>query len=213
MLYRVRPYEAVPGSAQRLVRRVDRALREALARPGLPALRDGPSAPWWAISTRCPSQGARKPRVGVVGEILVKFHPTANNRIVDAHRGGGRGGGGSRPHGLPPVRVLRRPVPPPQAGRQPARRRSCRALAIARLELFRGPAEAGARPLVALSRRRFHRSRACARRGRHRAAGQRHRRGMVPDRGDGGADPRRGERRLPASSPSPACPTTSRARA
>ena len=25
----------------------------------------------------------KKPRVGVVGEILVKFHPTANNRIVD----------------------------------------------------------------------------------------------------------------------------------
>ena len=24
-----------------------------------------------------------KPRVGVVGEILVKFHPTANNQIVD----------------------------------------------------------------------------------------------------------------------------------
>ena len=30
-----------------------------------------------------PLKGARKPRVGVVGEILVKFHPTANNRIVD----------------------------------------------------------------------------------------------------------------------------------
>ena len=24
-----------------------------------------------------------KPRVGVVGEILVKFHPTANNHVVD----------------------------------------------------------------------------------------------------------------------------------
>jgi predicted nucleotide-binding protein (sugar kinase/HSP70/actin superfamily) len=30
-----------------------------------------------------PIAGARKPRVGVVGEILVKFHPTANNGIVD----------------------------------------------------------------------------------------------------------------------------------
>ena len=25
----------------------------------------------------------KKPRVGVVGEILVKFHPTANNNVVD----------------------------------------------------------------------------------------------------------------------------------
>ena len=25
----------------------------------------------------------KKPKVGVVGEILVKFHPTANNNIVD----------------------------------------------------------------------------------------------------------------------------------
>ena len=25
----------------------------------------------------------KKPRVGLVGEILVKFHPTANNEIVD----------------------------------------------------------------------------------------------------------------------------------
>ena len=30
-----------------------------------------------------PIRGERRPRVGVVGEILVKFHPTANNRIVD----------------------------------------------------------------------------------------------------------------------------------
>jgi predicted nucleotide-binding protein (sugar kinase/HSP70/actin superfamily) len=30
-----------------------------------------------------PLNGGRKPRVGVVGEILVKFHPTANNGIVD----------------------------------------------------------------------------------------------------------------------------------
>ena len=31
-----------------------------------------------------PLQGeGTKPRVGVVGEILVKFHPTANNQIVD----------------------------------------------------------------------------------------------------------------------------------
>ena len=34
----------------------------------------------------------KKPKVGVVGEILVKFHPDANNNIIDVvSRGGGRG--------------------------------------------------------------------------------------------------------------------------
>ena len=30
-----------------------------------------------------PLKPIKKPRVGVVGEILVKFHPTANNQIVE----------------------------------------------------------------------------------------------------------------------------------
>jgi len=33
---------------------------------------------------RLPLSEARKPRIGVVGEILVKFHPVANNHIVEA---------------------------------------------------------------------------------------------------------------------------------
>jgi len=82
MLYRVRPYEAVPGSAEGLCDKWTERCREALARRRLL-----PSGRVIRAMVRdfdtLPIRGARKPRVGVVGEILVKFHPTANNGIVD----------------------------------------------------------------------------------------------------------------------------------
>jgi predicted nucleotide-binding protein (sugar kinase/HSP70/actin superfamily) len=82
MLYRVRPYEAVPGSARRLCDDWTARCKDSLVRPGpfryartiRAMVRDFDSLPLI---------GKRKPRVGVVGEILVKFHPTANNGIVD----------------------------------------------------------------------------------------------------------------------------------
>ena len=82
MLYRVRPYETVPGSAQRLCDEWTARCRESLARVG--PLRYGRTIRAMVRDfDRLPVAGARKPRVGVVGEILVKFHPTANNGIVD----------------------------------------------------------------------------------------------------------------------------------
>ena len=82
MLYRVRPYEIVPGSANRLCDEWTERCRQVMARPGVL-----PSARAIRAMVRdfdsLPIAGGRKPRVGVVGEILVKFHPTANNRIVD----------------------------------------------------------------------------------------------------------------------------------
>jgi predicted nucleotide-binding protein (sugar kinase/HSP70/actin superfamily) len=54
----------------------------ALARPGLFSYRRTIRGMVRDFD-RLPLTGERKPRVGVVGEILVKFHPTANNRIVD----------------------------------------------------------------------------------------------------------------------------------
>ena len=89
-LLRVRPYEAEEGSANRLVERWNAIIGEFFERKG-----------------RCPTWGGRlgyrrllremvrefaalprrdiprKPRVGVVGEILVKFQPDANNHVVD----------------------------------------------------------------------------------------------------------------------------------
>jgi predicted CoA-substrate-specific enzyme activase len=83
MLYRVRPYEAEPGSAQRLCDLWTERARDMLARPSFGAHRRLIQGMVRDFDT-LPIEGARKPRVGIVGEILVKFHPTANNRIVDA---------------------------------------------------------------------------------------------------------------------------------
>ncbi len=90
VLLRVRPYERVPGSAIALYRRWDAIAREHL-------LAGGRSATWGGrIGYRRIIRNAvaefealprsaepRRPRIGVVGEILVKFHPDANNHLVD----------------------------------------------------------------------------------------------------------------------------------
>ncbi len=82
MLYRVRPYEAEKGAAARLCREWTARCRESLQRPGF--LRYGRTIRAMVRDfDALPLQGPRKPRVGVVGEILVKFHPTANNQIVE----------------------------------------------------------------------------------------------------------------------------------
>ncbi len=82
MLYRVRPYEKEPGSADRLLCEWTARCRASLSRPGFHAYRRTIRQMVRAFDS-LPIRGERKPRVGVVGEILVKFHPTANNRIVE----------------------------------------------------------------------------------------------------------------------------------
>ena len=83
MLYRTRPYEAEEGAANELFEDfMERARRLAptftrrsftkLSREAITAFDTLPLT----------GEGS-KPRVGVVGEILVKFHPTANNHVVD----------------------------------------------------------------------------------------------------------------------------------
>ncbi len=83
-LYRTRPYEAEPGAAQALF---DHWMAVCKAQ-----LRRGVKRAEWKKTVRqivddfdtLPLVGeGTKPRVGVVGEILVKFHPTANNQIVE----------------------------------------------------------------------------------------------------------------------------------
>jgi predicted nucleotide-binding protein (sugar kinase/HSP70/actin superfamily) len=82
MLYRVRPYEAVPGSARRMCEKWTARCRDSLSR--VDPLRYGKTIRAMVRDfDTLPVSGPRKPRVGVVGEILVKFHPTANNGIVD----------------------------------------------------------------------------------------------------------------------------------
>ena len=87
---RTRPYEAVPGSADELMQRWQTICREHFE--------DGGTSPTWGRRTSYSAlvrgivdafealplrDEPRKPRVGVLGEILVQFHPDANNHIVE----------------------------------------------------------------------------------------------------------------------------------
>ncbi len=82
VLYRTRPYEAVPGSADALYEKWSgRAEKQVQSKSlhGYHKLLKGIIRDF----DNLPLRPIKKPRVGVVGEILVKFHPTANNKIVE----------------------------------------------------------------------------------------------------------------------------------
>ena len=82
VLYRTRPYEKVQGSANALYEkwngRAEIQLRSLSVR-GFHKLVKNIIDDFDAL----PLLPIKKPRIGIVGEILVKFHPTANNQIVD----------------------------------------------------------------------------------------------------------------------------------
>ena len=89
VLLRVRPYERVEGSATALYRHWDALCREFFAQGGYsPTLRRRIGYTWLIESIVREFDALplldipRKPRVGIVGEILVKFHPDANNDVV-----------------------------------------------------------------------------------------------------------------------------------
>ena len=80
VLYRTRPYEAVPGSANELYEKYNaRAIEQirSFSFRGYNRLVRDIVEDFDALPLRM----VHKSRVGVVGEILVKFHPTANNDI------------------------------------------------------------------------------------------------------------------------------------
>ena len=83
-LYRTRPYEIEPGAAENLFNYWMEKCKSQVE--------EGEKFSRYKKTVRAivedfdnlPLQGeGTKPRVGVVGEILVKFHPTANNQVVD----------------------------------------------------------------------------------------------------------------------------------
>ncbi len=96
VLLRTRPYEATPGSADALYRKWDTIATDFLAngswsptlgrRVGYGRIIDGIVADFDALEL---VEGPRKPRVGLVGEILVKFQPDANNDAVKVIEGEG----------------------------------------------------------------------------------------------------------------------------
>lgn len=81
VLYRVRPYEAVPGSANELYESWVAKCQENVKNGSLNEFKKNVYQIVKEFD-ELPLLDIKKPRVGLVGEILVKFHPTANNEIV-----------------------------------------------------------------------------------------------------------------------------------
>jgi predicted CoA-substrate-specific enzyme activase len=94
VMLRVRPYEATPGATSARYRKWDQVCQEFLQfggfsrtlgrHLGYAGLIRRIVADFDALPLR---DIPRKPRVGIVGEILVKFHPDANNDVVDVVEG------------------------------------------------------------------------------------------------------------------------------
>ena len=84
VLYHTRPYELVPGEANKVYERLNGRCKAFL-------MQKHPS--WSSYKKLCQQivdefdhilvTDEKKPRVGIVGEILVKFSPSANNGLVD----------------------------------------------------------------------------------------------------------------------------------
>lgn len=82
VLYRVRPYERVEGSAN--------ALHEKWKAIAIESIKTGNLFTFKKTVRNIVKEfdeiellDIKKPKVGLVGEILVKFHPTANNNVVE----------------------------------------------------------------------------------------------------------------------------------
>ncbi len=82
VLYRVRPYEQVKGSANRLHKKWEKRCIKSLEKANYLEFRKNVKNIIKDFDT-LPITDERKPRVGIVGEILVKFLPDANNHLVD----------------------------------------------------------------------------------------------------------------------------------
>lgn len=82
MLYKVRPYEAEPGAANALHKKWTNICKSAVTKSSFGEYKKNIYQMVEEFDN-LPLMDIIKPKVGVVGEILVKFHPTANNNIVD----------------------------------------------------------------------------------------------------------------------------------
>ncbi len=81
VLYATRPYEEEPGSADALADKWSAIALEDVKSGSLLSMRKNIRQMIKEFD-ELPLKDIRKPKVGVVGEILVKYHPMANNDIV-----------------------------------------------------------------------------------------------------------------------------------
>ena len=82
LLYRVRPYELQSGGAQALYDKWSAKCCRDMAAGGDSHFSENVRAMVREFD-QLPICDRRKPQVGLVGEILVKYHPVANNHLVD----------------------------------------------------------------------------------------------------------------------------------
>lgn len=90
LLHRVRPYEAVPGSADKLAELWTEKGKDALRKGGIIRFDRTLLAMIRAFDKLPLTTEKRKPRVGLVGEIMLKYHPDANNaaaKVVEQEGG------------------------------------------------------------------------------------------------------------------------------
>ena len=83
-VYRMRPYEATPGSVDAVHRKWLKVVQEFISAKHMNLLRFNSLCK--AIIRdfdQIPLLDIKKPRVGIVGEILVKFSPAGNNHLVE----------------------------------------------------------------------------------------------------------------------------------
>ena len=83
-LYRVRPYEKTPGSANELHKKWQNICIDSLTNPNTKYNYKSVCKGIVEAFDNFPiDETVKKPRVGVVGEILVKYMPLANNNLVE----------------------------------------------------------------------------------------------------------------------------------
>lgn len=84
VLYHTRPYEASEGAANKLHKHFDEKCQKFVSKKN-PSMREFKHLCKEIVYEfdNLPVLAIKKPKVGVVGEILVKFMPAANNHLVD----------------------------------------------------------------------------------------------------------------------------------
>ncbi|MCD2345435.1 2-hydroxyacyl-CoA dehydratase [Clostridium guangxiense] len=82
VLYKVRPYEKIKGSANSLYNKWVQICKEDVKNVRIKSFKNNVNNIVYEFDN-FEINPVEKPKVGLVGEILVKFHPTANNNIVD----------------------------------------------------------------------------------------------------------------------------------